>query len=270
MNRAEYVGGRWVLEAARNTFRGTLRGRISGADRAMSVPATFRQPPCAIGPVARTDPVAGLLRVVVERPPPDPAGRRGSVAPVESTSGPVEAGATVTTAAVRASAGAHVRLAGSDDAEAMRSIYNHEVENFTTTMDMVPRDLDEQRRWIAARTGAFSAIVAEVDGSDGPTVVGFASVSPFRDRPAYSTTVESSVYVARDLAGRGIGRALMEVLIERAGDSGFHSMIARIESSGAASLALHGACGFRTVGVEREVGRKHGRWLDVVVMQLLL
>ncbi len=165
-----------------------------------------------------------------------------------------------------------IRLAVRADAASMRAIYNHEVEHHTTTLDMVPRSVDDQRDWIAARSGAFSAIVAEWTDPDAPSgeVVGFASLSPFRDRAAYSPTVENSVYVSRSHAGRGIGRALMHDLVERARDSGFHSIIARIESSGEASLALHRACGFELIGVEREVGRKHRRWLDMTVMQLML
>jgi L-amino acid N-acyltransferase len=165
-----------------------------------------------------------------------------------------------------------IRLAVIDDAEAMAAIYNHEVENHTTTLDLVPRELEAQRAWIAARSGAFSAVVAELTGGDGdrPQVVGFASLSPYKERAAYSTTVENSVYVSRDHAGFGIGRTLMDHLVTVARNSGFHSMIARIEASGEASLALHRACGFELVGVERQVGRKFRRWLDVAVMQLML
>lgn len=180
-----------------------------------------------------------------------------------------------------------VRLAVRDDAAAMREIYNHEVETHTTTLDMIPRSLDDQIAWISARSGAFSAVVAELapttasagerrtgprrdTGAAAGLVVGFASLSPFRDRPAYNTTVENSVYVSRQHSGLGIGRQLMDHLIECARDTGFHSMIARIESTGAASIALHRACGFELIGTEREVGRKHGRWLDMTVMQLML
>ncbi len=163
---------------------------------------------------------------------------------------------------------ATIRLAERRDAETMRAIYNHEVENFTTTLDMIPRSLVEQQEWIARRAGAFSAIVA-VDRTDD-RVVGFASLSTFRDRPAYSITVENSIYVARAHSGRGIGRALMDALVERARESGFHSIVARIEATGEASRSLHRSCGFELIGVEKEVGRKHGRWLDVAVMQLML
>ena len=101
-------------------------------------------------------------------------------------------------------------------------------------------------------------------------VVGFASLSPYKERAAYSTTVEDSVYVHADHTGRGIGRLLLGRLVDIARESGFHSVIARIEAGGVASRALHTACGFDLVGVERQVGRKFGRWLDVVVMQLVL
>ena len=171
-----------------------------------------------------------------------------------------------------------IREATRGDADAMRTIYNHEVENFTTTLDMVPRSLADQQAWIAARSGAFAAIVAVVDDhgsaaggtTSGPLVVGFASLSPFKDRPAYSPTVENSIYVARSHSGLGIGRQLMDRLIADARDSGFHSMIARIETSGEASLALHRACGFELVGIEKQVGRKFRRWLDVATLQLML
>ena len=145
-------------------------------------------------------------------------------------------------------------------------IYNVEVEQHLTTFDLVTRTIDDQRAWLARRSGAFSAVVAIVDDE----VVGFASLSPYKERPAYRTTVEDSVYVSRGHPRLGIGRTLMEHVVGIARDSGFHSMIARIEASGTASRALHEACGFQLVGIEREVGRKFNRWLDVAVMQLLL
>ena len=146
------------------------------------------------------------------------------------------------------------------------AIYNVEVEQHLSTFDLVARTIDDQRAWLAQRSGAFSAVVAIVDDE----VVGFASLSPYKERAAYRTTVEDSVYVSRQHPRLGIGRTLMDHVIGIARESGFHSMIARIEASGTASRALHEACGFELVGVEREVGRKFNRWLDVAVMQLLL
>ena len=164
--------------------------------------------------------------------------------------------------------GCHLRLATVDDAEAVRLIYNYEVEHTTATFDLVPRSLDDQRRWLADRSGAFSAIVA-VDDRSGE-VLGFSSLSPYKERAAYRTSVEDSVYVRRDAHGRGIGKALLSHVLDLAADSGFHTVMARIEASGTASRALHASCGFQLVGIEREIGRKFNRWLDVALMQCLL
>jgi L-amino acid N-acyltransferase len=163
--------------------------------------------------------------------------------------------------------GCTVRLAERRDAEAIRAIYNVEVGDSAVTFDLVPRTLDEQVDWIDEHSGAHPAIVA-VD--DGGQVVGFGSLSPFKDRPAYATTVEDSVYVRRDRRGEGVGRLLLDELLRLAADHGFHSVMARIVGGHEASIALHVACAFELVGTEREVGRKFGRWLDLVEMQRML
>ena len=158
------------------------------------------------------------------------------------------------------------RLATIDDAEATRAIYNLEVTESTVTFDLVPRTLEQQQAYLVARSGAHAVLVAE----EGAEVVGFASFSPYRDRPAYSTTVEDSVYVRRDQQGKGVGKLLLVELVALARSHGFHTIMARIVGGHDASIALHRALGFEFVGTEREVGRKFGRWLDVDVMQLLL
>jgi len=157
-----------------------------------------------------------------------------------------------------------IREATSDDAEAIRLIYNHEVENETSTMDLVSRTLETQREWIAARSGAFCAVVA-VDSSG--TVLGFGALSEYKDRSGYRSTVENSVFVRRDVARRGIGKQILLHLIETATVSGFHSVIARIEAQSLASRGLHSSCGFELVGIEKQVARKFGKWLDIAVMQ---
>ena len=159
-----------------------------------------------------------------------------------------------------------IRLATLDDAEAIAAIYNVEVETSTATFDLVPRSIEDQRHWLADRSGALSAIVAV----EGTAVVGFASLSLYKERAAYRTTVEDSVYVRRDRHGQGVGRALLTELLDVARASGFHAVMARIEATREASIALHRACGFAVVGTEREVGRKFNRWLDATIMQTLL
>ena len=164
-----------------------------------------------------------------------------------------------------------IRLAERRDAAGIRSIYNHYVTESTALFDMVPRTLDEQvaldRRALRCPSGGRRRRRGE-DAADH--VVGFGSLSPFRPRPAYSTTVENSVYLLAEYQGRGVGRLILDKLLELAQQHGFHSVIARITGDNDASIALHSACGFELVGTEREVGRKFGRWLDVVEMQRLL
>ena len=159
-----------------------------------------------------------------------------------------------------------VRRANLADAVRMCEIYNREVEQTTATLDMVPRSLSDQRAYLAQRSGGLAVVVAEVDG----TVLGFGSISHYRDRPGYRTSVEDSVYVDRDHVGGGVGSALLGELVNLAANHGFHAMFARIVGPQEASVRLHERHGFALVGVEREVGRKFGRWHDVALMQRLL
>lgn len=160
-----------------------------------------------------------------------------------------------------------IRQARVDDARAIMDIYNPYVVGSTSTFDMVPRSFEEQVEWLEDRSGARFVLVAVDDDGE---VIGFASTSPYRDRAAYATTVEDSVYVAEGHHSKGVGAELLAELVRTARAHGFHSMIARIVADHTASISLHRACGFESVGHEREVGRKFGRWLDVIVMQLML
>jgi len=169
------------------------------------------------------------------------------------------------------------RLVDVDDASALMNILNPEVIESSVSFDLVPRSLDEQREWILNHQATHPCLVAVNDDDDlgelgarGERILGFASVSLFRERPAYATTVENSVYVHRGARGRGVGELLLLELIEMAKGSGFHSLIARIVGENASSIRLHEKCGFTLVGTEVEVGRKHGRWLDVVEYQYVM
>src|ERR1044071_8423307 len=115
-----------------------------------------------------------------------------------------------------------VRLADLDDAEAIRGIYNPEVLESTVTFDLVPRSLEDQQLWLDGHSGAHPAIVAV----DGESVVGFASLSEYKPRPAYRTSVEDSVYVHRAYQGKGVGKLLLSSLLDLAVDHGFHAVFA--------------------------------------------
>jgi L-amino acid N-acyltransferase YncA len=159
-----------------------------------------------------------------------------------------------------------VRRAVEGDSEAIRQIYNTEVLASTATLDLVPRSPSEQAAWMSGHSGVYPVLVADAGG----VVAGFASLSAYRPRPGYATAVEDSVYVAEGYRGRGVGRQLLNGAVEAALSHGFHSVIGRIVTEQTASIALHQACGFEIIGVEREVGRKFGRWLDVALAQRML
>lgn len=162
----------------------------------------------------------------------------------------------------------NVRDAASGDFDAIAHIYSHYVENALATFEEVAPAADELRARHAAITGAgLPYLVAELDGA----VAGYAYASAYRPRSAYRHTIEDSVYVADGFGGRGIGLALLTALIERCERGPWRQMIAVIGNSGnAGSIALHARLGFEHVGVLRNVGFKHGRWVDTVLMQRAL
>jgi L-amino acid N-acyltransferase len=159
-----------------------------------------------------------------------------------------------------------VTRASDAHAEAIRTIYNAEVTGSIVTFDLVPRTVEVHREWMRSHAGAYPVLVALDEGE----VAGFACLSPYRPRPGYSTTAEDSVYVAADRRGQGVGKLLLGELVVTARAHGFHSLVGRIVGGHDASIAVHRACGFELVGIEREIGRKFGRWLDVAIMQCML
>ena len=130
-----------------------------------------------------------------------------------------------------------------------------------------PSEAEMRRRMETLLAGNFPYIAAEIDGA----VAGYAYAGPYRARPAYRFTVENSIYVAPQMHRRGVGRVLLQALIEDSTARGFRLMIAVIgDSAQAASIGIHKALGFEDAGVFRNVGYKFGRWLDTVHMQLPL
>jgi phosphinothricin acetyltransferase len=161
-----------------------------------------------------------------------------------------------------------IRPAGAHDVAAISRIYADAVRHGTASFEIDPPDHDEMtRRFKALRDGGFPYLVAEIAGA----VAGYAYAGPYRARPAYRFTVEDSIYVAADMHRRGIGRMLLDRLIEQAEQRGFRQMIAVIgDSDQPGSIALHAAAGFRIVGTLAAVGFKVDRWLDSVLMQRAL
>ncbi len=158
-----------------------------------------------------------------------------------------------------------VRECLAEDIPSVTRIYAHYVLHSLATFEIEPPDAVEmERRWRNRVEKGFPYLLAERDGE----VTGYAYAGPYRTRPAYRYTVENSVYVRSDCVGQGIGRRLMEALIDDCGRRGFRQMIAVIgDSENHASLNLHEALGFFPAGVLRSVGFKFGRWVDSVSLQ---
>jgi L-amino acid N-acyltransferase YncA len=152
-----------------------------------------------------------------------------------------------------------------NDVASIGSLYREMVRHGTASFETdPPDDMEMARRAEALVSGGFPYLVARRHGR----LLGYAYAGPYRPRPAYRFTVEDSVYVDPEAQGRGIGRLLLGRLVEDGTARGFRQMIAVIgDSANQASIALHRSHGFRAAGVFENVGWKHGRWLDTVLMQ---
>lgn len=159
-----------------------------------------------------------------------------------------------------------IRPAEGTDLPAIADIYNDVVLNSTATFEVEPWTPEQRDQWFREHSHPYAVLVAV----RGHEVVGWAALSPFQRKPAYRFATEASLYVRAERRGEGIGALLLARLLEMAAENGFHSVFARIVGDNPTSLRLHRRFGFRRVGVEREVGYKFDRWLDVIVMQKLL
>jgi phosphinothricin acetyltransferase len=148
------------------------------------------------------------------------------------------------------------------------AILNEAIVNSTALYDYHPRPPEAMAAWFEAkRRGNFPVIGAT---SEAGELMGFGSYGTFRAWPAYKYTIEHSVYVAQSFRGRGVGKLLLAGLIERAKLQNYHVLVGGIDSSNAASIALHERFGFRRVATMPQVGFKFGRWLDLCFYQLVL
>ena len=161
-----------------------------------------------------------------------------------------------------------LRDAEEADVSAILEISNHAVRCLAANWSETEETLDVRIAWFRAqKADGLPVIVAEDEQGQ---VVGYGYYGPFRSRSGYRLTIEHSVYVRSDFYGRGIGKALLAELIERARTAGYHLMIGVIDGDNAGSVALHEKCGFQTVGRIPQIGAKFGRWLDLVLMTLVL
>jgi L-amino acid N-acyltransferase len=158
--------------------------------------------------------------------------------------------------------GFKIEVATPSDLNWITDIYNDAILNLTATFDTVPKSLVEQQEWFDKHGSSHPLLVARG--------LGWASLSAYSDRCAYSSSAEVSVYVAENSRGKGVGDALMKELIVRAKKIGLHTLISRIADKNPPSIALHLRHGFVLAGTLREVGVKFGRKLDVDFYQLIL
>lgn len=158
-----------------------------------------------------------------------------------------------------------IRASRESDLSAIQAIYAHAVETGSASFELQPPDTAEMaHRRSGLVNGGYPYFVAEIDQA----IAGFAYAGPYRTRPAYRFTVESSVYVNPEFHRRGVGSALLQTILAEAETKGFRQIVAVIGDSGnTGSIEVHRRAGFDLVGVFRDVGWKHGRWLDTVLMQ---
>ncbi|HEX6397082.1 MAG TPA: GNAT family N-acetyltransferase [Steroidobacteraceae bacterium] len=151
---------------------------------------------------------------------------------------------------------------------AILAIFNEAIVNSTALYDYALRTDADMGAWFDAKERRnYPVICAEDDAGE---LLGFASYGQFRERPAYKYTVEHSVYVDTRFRGRGVGRALLEAIIEAAQEQDFHVLVGGIDASNAVSIKLHESLGFTACGIVKQSGFKFGRWLDLAFYQLIL
>ncbi|MEV6857677.1 GNAT family N-acetyltransferase [Streptomyces microflavus] len=173
----------------------------------------------------------------------------------------------------RGNTAVRVRPGGEEDLAELVRIYNHYVTETPITFDVEPMTVEQRRPWLAAHPGhgPHRLLVAEAGtglaGGTGGEILGYATSSPFRPKPAYATSVETSVYLSPRHAGRGVGSLLYASLFEALAQEDVHQALAGVALPNEASERLHLRFGFQPVGVYREVGRKFGRFWDVAWFQ---
>ncbi|MEJ7707734.1 MAG: N-acetyltransferase family protein [Nocardioidaceae bacterium] len=161
-----------------------------------------------------------------------------------------------------------IRPAGPADLDQIAAIYNHEVLTGISTFDVEPQPVDQWQAQLASERPGDQLLVAVV--ADSAMVLGYAYSSPYRTRPAYRRTRETSIYLAESARGRGIGRVLYADLLDRLRADSMHTALALVAEPNPASRRMHLSLGFEQVGTLREVGHKFGEYIDITWYQKLL
>ena len=161
-----------------------------------------------------------------------------------------------------------IRRAVIDDVQDCLNIYNYEVEHGVATLDLEPRTLEEWHEWYNAHSDEHHPIIV---GTIDDVVVGYASLSPYRLKDAFKSTVELSIYIHQDYRGQGVATRLMERILEMAkADTMIHNVVSVITAGNERSTKLHNRFGFTYCGLTPEVGFKHGKYQDTETYVLLV
>ena len=161
-----------------------------------------------------------------------------------------------------------IRCTAARHAAAILDILNEAIANSTSVYDYEPRTIGMMQNWFADRQAGNFPVIG-IEDSAG-TLLGYASYGVFRARPAYKYSVEHSLYVHVDHRGKGLGRILLQQIIDTATSQNYHLLVGGIDTSNTTSIALHERFGFSHAGTVRQAGFKFGRWLDLALYQLIL
>jgi len=162
-----------------------------------------------------------------------------------------------------------IRRAEERDLQRLTEIYNEQVVDGVSTLDLSPRTAEDRRTWLHVHNTGNHPLVVCTDGGDA--VLGYASLSPYREKEAFCTTVELSIYVAPEARRRGVATYLMQYLLDWAADDPeTHHVVSVVTGGNEASCRLHEKFGFTCIGVQHEVAMKFGRWLDIIYYEKLV
>jgi L-amino acid N-acyltransferase len=152
------------------------------------------------------------------------------------------------------------------DDQQIADIYNQSLQARDASMDLLPKEA----KYFAGLREAFSDRETILVLERNQKIIGWGVIKQYSDRIGYQSTCETSVYLQRELTGRGYGTTLKKAVIERCRQYGYHHLVAKIFAQNIGSIKYNQRLGYEIVGTQREVGYINGRWQDIVIMQLIL